>query len=78
MYNTDRNADYNQFIKQIELNRQKIDSLNKAQESKMNAMGTLADDYIGALDAEQAAKNAIMQDQNQAKNQYMNTLATLY
>lgn len=78
MYSTDRNADYNEFIKQIELNRQKIDSMNKAQESKLNAMGTLSNDYLSALDMEQAAKNAILQDQNQSTNQYMNTLATLY
>lgn len=78
MYSTDRNADYNEFIKQIELNRQKIDSMNKAQESKLNAMGTLSNDYLSALDMEQAAKNAIKQDQNQSTNQYMNTLASLY
>lgn len=78
MYNTDRNQDYNEFIKQIELNRAKIDSMNKAQESKLNALGTLSNDYLDALDMEQATKNSIKQDQNQATNQYMNTLATLY
>lgn len=78
MYNTERNADYQQYVDYIKNMQAKNDTINANQQYQIDAMGKLGGDYFAAMDAAQETKNNITQDKMGSDVAYATAIGSLY